>query len=256
MAPAGPTVDTAALVDQLAAAVSAMPPAAETYEQVVACALFAGFSEADAPTAAAIASAESSRNAIAVSGKSADGRRRYGLWQLPMTPEEAVSGLWIAPTNNATWALALRNSAAGGNSWFAYSSGVYAVNLAQAEAAARAVHLRLAPYGSPAARTSALQSIIDSDPATTAAVSAAFGDWVSGAALTPAVNAGGQAIGGVAGATGQALVDTLHPFASVLDFLNALGRASTWVRIAEAVIGGALVVVALRQVAVSKGITS
>jgi hypothetical protein len=247
MAPPSSAVDPAVTVDTLVAVVGAMAPVSLTYEQTIAAALWGGFSTDDAVTMAAIASVTTSRNAIAISGKAAGGSRRYGLFAVEQSPTEAIDGVWISPEVNGQRALAQKGKS-GWGSWGAYSSGAYLAAIPQATIAGASLQMKLAaqPWAN---RQIALEHVATPE-SVTSQTSAAYGTWLGGAVFGPPLSAGGTAIGQLGGATAGATVDSVFkPFGSVLDFLNALGNPQTWVRVATALIGGALIVVALRQVA-------
>lgn len=246
MPPTGP--DPAATIDTLVAAVGAMAPVSLTYEQTIAAALWGGFSTDDAVTMAAIASATTSRNAIAVSGKIGTGTdRRYGVFAVELSPADAIDGVWISPEVNGQRAFAEKGRA-GWASWGAYSSGAYLAAIPQATMAGASLQIKLQnqPWAN---RQKALEAIATPD-AVTQQTSAAYATWLGGAVFGPPLSAGGTAVGQLGGATAGATVDTVfRPFGSVLDFLNALGNPATWIRVATALVGGALIIVALRQVA-------
>jgi hypothetical protein len=246
VAPPSSGPNPAATVDTLVAAVSAMAPVALTYEQTIAAALWGGFSTGDAVTMAAIASVTTSRNAIAISGKDDAGRRRYGLFAVQLSPTEAIDGVWISPEVNGQKAFAAFK-AGGFATWGAYSSAAYALALSQASVAGASLQMKLAAQPM-ANRQVALERVATPD-SVTSQTSAAYATWLGGAVFGPPLSAGGDAIGQLGGATAGATVQTLKAFQSPLDFLNALGNPQTWIRVATALVGGALIIVALRQVA-------
>jgi hypothetical protein len=228
--------------------VSAEAPVDLTYEAAVAAALFAGFSDQDAVTMAAISTLETSRNCLAISGKLAGGNsRKWGAFAVTMTPQQAVSPGWMAPTWNAGQALT-QMRLQGFRAWGSYSSGLYAAAIPSAQLALAAINMKL--KAQPAGGKDAVLQRLAQPDEVVAGISGIALQWEEGAVLGPAVNTGVQTVGQLGAATAGATVDTVFkPFGSVLDFLNALGNPAVWARVAMALVGGALIVVALRQVA-------
>lgn len=249
MAPPPTAPDVGATVDTLVTAMASQPPISFTYEQCIAGAILGGFSPADAVTITAIGSVETSRNAIAISGKvDAAGDRRYGAFAAQLDPHMAIKGQWVSPQGSAQYA-AQEHLSGGWHGWPSYASGAYLAAMSQATMAGAAVQAKIAGQGADAQAATLNQIAMPKDLG--GQVVQAWGLWVTGASVGPAVNTGENAIGSVGAAGADATVQgVFKPFGSVLDFLNALGNPHTWVRLVYVLLGGALVIVALRQVAI------
>lgn len=243
----GPSTAT---IDSLVSGLAAQPPVSLTYQEVVAAALLAGFSDSQAPVIAAISSVETSRNSIAVSGKHPGGLRSWGAFAVTLETNQVNDGGWMVPTVNASQALYQMHTS-GLHSWPSYASGAYLAAMPQAQMAWSQVFQQV--KAGPANDEPTLQAIaLPADLRPTLAGLAL--QWQAGSVLVPATGAGADAIGQIGAAAATATNQTVFaPFKSVLDFLNALGNPATWARIAYALVGGALIVVALRQVAVGQG---
>ena len=248
MAPTTPG-PSPATIDSLVSGLAAQPPISLTYEELVGAALLAQFSDKDAAIMAAISTMETSRNALAVSGRGADGNRAWGAFAVSLPDNKVQDAGWMVPTTNAGQAKVQLDNA-GLQSWPSYASGAYLAAMPQAQMAlAQVVQRRQAatpPY-------STLFDSIALPPDLRTQLAGVALQWQSGIALVPTVGTGANAIGQLGAAGADATVQgVFKPFGSVLDFLNALGNPGTWVRIAYALVGGALIVVALRQVAADR----
>ena len=232
----------------MVASLAAEAPVDLTYEQAIAACLFAGFSDPDAVTMTAISTAETSRNCLAVSGKiRGSDSRNWGPFAVTLAPAQTVDGGWMVPDNNAAQALTQMRTG-GWRSWGSYSSGMYAAGVPGAQVALASINLRLRaqPAG---ARDAVLRGLAQPDAVVSQIAGLAL-QWQEGSVLGPAVSTGATTIGQLGAATAGATTDVVFkPFGSILDFLNALGNPMVWARIALTVIGGALVIVAMRQVA-------
>lgn len=240
--------DPTATVDAMVASVSQEAPVDLTYEEAMAACLFAGFPDQDAVTMVAISTVETSRNCLAISGKLAGGdARKWGAFAVTLTPQQAVNPGWMAPTWNAQQALT-QYRLSGFHSWGSYNTALFAAGLPAAQLALAAINMKL--RAQPAGTKDAVLTKLAQPDDVVANLAGIALQWEEGAVLGPAVSTGTQTIGQLGAATAGATVDTVFkPFGSVLDFLNALGNPQTWVRVALALVGGALIVVALRQVA-------
>lgn len=240
---AGPSPAT---IDALVSGLAGQPPISLTYQEVVAAALFAGIPDSQAVILAAVSSVETSRNCLAVSGKSLSGGRAWGAFAVNLEDNQVNDAGWMVPTTNASQAL-YQLKTSGLHSWPSYASGAYLAAMGQAHMAYSQVmqQIQTAPVAS---MNGILQSIaLPADLSKQLATVAL--QWQAGSVLVPATGAGVNAIGQLGTATATATNDAVFkPFGSVLDFLNALGNPAVWARIAYALIGGALIVVALRQV--------
>lgn len=240
------SVDT---INALVSTLATMPPASLSNETVIAGALYGGFSDNDAIIMTAIASVTTGRNALAVSGQVNDlGDRRYGVFAAQLSPADAIDGQWMSPGVSGQQALA-EYKITGFPVWGAYLSGAYVAGILQAQMALISVRKKYPGKIGDAE----LQALVTADKSAAQAIVQGYGAWIGGAVggtvLAPAVGAGTDAIGQLGAATAGATNDAVFkPFGSVLDFLNALGNPQTWVRVATALVGGALIVVALRQV--------
>ncbi len=245
-----PATKSDATVDGMVASLATQPPVDLTYEQAVAAAMLAGFTDTEAATMAAISTVETSRNCLAVSGKTAGGIRSWGAFAVRMTDGQSTDGGWMSPVNNAAQALTQARFQ-GMASWPSYASGLHVAALPNARLAQTAVTMKVLGQP-PAARPQVLRQIAQPDEVVAQIAGLAL-QWQLGSVVGPAVGTGADTVGQLGASTGTATAETVgaltKPFTSVLDFLNALGRPGTWVRIALAAVGGALIVVALRQVA-------
>lgn len=97
---------------------------AYTFDQLVEYARQAGFPADQAPTAAAVALAESSGNAGATNHNS-NSSTDYGLWQINSVHGALLAGKnWRDPEVNAQMAYAVWKGS-GWNAWTTYKSGAY-----------------------------------------------------------------------------------------------------------------------------------
>jgi hypothetical protein len=254
MAPTTTAGPSKATIDSLVSGLAAQPPVSLTYQEVIAAAMFEGISDQEATILAAISSVETSRNAIAVSGRNLSGSRSWGAFAVTLPDSEVNDGGWMVPTTNAGQAKTQLGTGGGLNSWKSYASGAYLAAMPQAQMAAAQVtaQIRGGANGWPATQAAAdaqLQSIALPNDLRSQIGGLAL-EWQAGSILVPTAGGGVDAIGQLGAAAATATNQTVFaPFKSVLDFLNALGNPATWARIAYALIGGALIVVALRQVA-------
>jgi hypothetical protein len=224
--------------------------------EVAAFAISGGWSTEEAPTAVAVSMAQTGGTIDAVVPGDG-GSTEYGLWGIPY-PQHAElfengspkSGAWMFGQYNAQMALSLKG-AGGWEAWSTYRSGAYLAYLPSAKMAVSQVENRISQSVSNSGHGLNVQqealTLVSND--TMMEYAALVLAWREGQSVAGAVGAANGAISDTAGNVVTGLHDTVAPFTSVLDFLNALGRTSTWVRIAEAVIGGALVILALREVA-------
>lgn len=111
-----------------------MPGRTLTAGELVQLARGAGWSLKDAPTAAAIALAESSGRTHARGGPNSNGSYDYGLWQINSV-HGADKRNWSDPSTNAAMAYAVYRSQ-GWRAWTVYKTGAYAVYLPRTRAAA------------------------------------------------------------------------------------------------------------------------
>jgi len=243
-------------------------PLVFTYQQVLAAMMLAGWADADLVKGAAIASAESSRNATAVSPEAGDKSRGYGLWQIEYPTHADLfaaydgiqNGNWIEPTTNAAMALSIRKSQ-GWGAWTTNNTGAYMAFMPQAQLALGRLQALIASAVSsnPGLREQVIKDALYPsstihDPTATASeaeMAMAVLGWRTAVLAGDTATTGTSAIAGVAGAAGPPLGSAFQaaaPFSSVLDFLNALGRASTWERIALGVVGGGMVLVAVAMI--------
>lgn len=248
MAPSTPVAGPSpATIDGMVSGLAAQPPVSLTYQEVVAAALHAGFSDSDAVTMAAISTMETSRNCIAVSGKNLTGGRAWGAFAVNLGDNQVNDAGWMVPVTNAAQARTQAGTY-GMRSWPSYASGLYvaAVPGAQFALAGINAHLASQPAGS---RDATLQQLAQPNDVAGQIAGIAI-QWQAASVIAPTVATGVDATGqlgaAAADATNQAV---FKPFGSVLDFLNALGSAQTWIRVAYAVIGGALIIVAMREIA-------
>lgn len=257
MAPTTPAPGpSAATVDAMVSALAAQPPISLTYQEVAAAAMLAGIPDQQAAILTAISSVETSRNAVAVSGKNLNGSRAWGAFAVTLADNQINDAGWMVPTTNAGQAKTQLGTGGGLHSWPSYASGAYLAAMPQAQMAVAAIGSQLRggnPNGWPAANSDAQLQALALPDALRQELGTVALQWQTGMVLSPTVGAGVDAIGAVGGAAAAATNDVVFkPFSSVLDFLNALGNPAVWARIAYALVGGALIVVALRQVAAGK----
>ena len=247
MAPTTPAPGPSpATIDAMVAGLAGQAPISLTYEQVVAAAMYAGIPDSDAVTLAAIASVETSRNCLAVSGKNLNGSRRWGAFAVTLPNNQVNDGGWMVPTVNAAQAKTQLATGGGFNSWPSYASGAYMAGMGQAKMAWAAIYNQV--KNGPANDDAQLQAIAMPTALQQELAGVAL-QWQAGSVLVPATGAGANAIGSIGATAAGATNDVVFkPFGSVLDFLNALANPQLWARIAYALVGGALIVVALRQV--------
>lgn len=247
-----------ATIDSLVSGLAGQPPISLTYEEVVAAAMFAGIADQEAVILAAISSVETSRNCLAVSGKNLNGSRAWGAFAVTLTDSQVNDAGWMVPTTNASQAKTQLAMGGGLKSWPSYASGAYLAGMPQAQMASAQIASQLRggdPNGWAAggAASDAQLQTIALPPDLRSQLGEVALSWQAGSVLVPAAGGGVDAIGQLGAATATATNNTVFkPFGSVLDFLNALGNPATWARIAYALVGGALIVVALRQVAAGR----
>lgn len=105
-----------------------------TAAELVQLAFSAGWSAKDAPTAAAIALAESGGNPAARGGPNPNGSYDHGLWQINSV-HGAAGKDWSNPSTNASMAYAVFKSQ-GWRAWTVYRTGAYLAFLPATRAAA------------------------------------------------------------------------------------------------------------------------
>lgn len=247
-----PSTDT---IDSLVSGLAGQPPISLTYVETVAAAMVAGVSDTQAVILAAISSVETSRNCLAVSGKNRAGWRNYGAFAVTLGNNQVADAGWMVPTTNAGQAKAQLESQ-GLQSWPSYASGAYLAAMPQAQMASAQITSQLRggnPNGWATDQAPAqLQAMALPDDLRGQLAGVAL-SWQAGVTLVPTTGTGVDAIGNLGAATATATNQTVFkPFSTVLDFLNALGNPATWARVAYALVGGALIVVALRQVAAGR----
>jgi len=252
MAPTTPAPGPSpATVDAMVSALAGQAPISLTYQEVVAAAMLAGIPDNQATILAAISSVETSRNCLAVSGKNLNGSRAWGAFAVTLADNQINDAGWMVPTTNASQAKT-QLGISGLHSWPSYASGAYLAAMPQAQMATAAIANQLRggnPNGWPAANSDAQLQAMALPDALRQELGAVALQWQAGSVLVPAAGAGVNAIGTIGAAAAGATNDVVFkPFGSVLDFLNALANPQLWVRIAYALVGGALIVVALRQV--------
>lgn len=176
---------------------------AYTFAQLVEYAQQAGFPADQAPTAAAVALAESSGNASATH---ANGNRStdYGLWQINSVHRDLLAGKnWADPAVNAQMAFRVWSDAGRKWSpWSTYKSGAYRKYLTG---------------GAPAAGSAGVGGSLGSGSAT---ISGGISDPFSG--VTAALDGIGTSFQSVAGVASMA---------------SKLALPQTWVRIMSGVFG-------------------
>lgn len=243
-------------------------PLVFTYQQVLAAMMLVGWPDADLVKGAAIASAESSRNATAVSAEAGDKSRGYGLWQIEYPTHADLfatwggiqNGNWIEPSTNAAMALSIRKSQ-GWGAWTTNNTGAYLAFMPQAQMALGRLQALIASAtaSNPGLRDQVIKDALYPsstvhDPTATvseAEMALAVVGYRTAVLSGDLASTGSSAIAGVSSAAGPPLGGAFQaaaPFASVLDFLNALGRASTWERITLGVVGGGMVLVAVAMI--------
>lgn len=167
----------------------------------------AGWNRAQAVIAMAIAMAESGGKKNAINKKNTNGTEDYGLWQVNSVHGYDKNRLLNDGEYNAAAAYAIYKKQ-GWAAWSVFKSGAYKSNLDVLDESAKRAAER--EYGTGKISDTILNTSSD---------------------VTNAVSDATDAV------TGQ--------FDSVGDFLNTLGKKSTWMSVGQVAIGGVLVTVAV-----------
>jgi len=194
--------------------------------------LNAGFSAADALTGTAIAMSESSLNATAISPPASDQSRGYGLWQIEYPTHASIfpggtvtNPGWILPANNAAMAREVFSSQGWGG-WSTYTSKVYLANMPAAALSQAAFNQQAANNKQSAQAFAATLSKADTVSFTPLLGTVDLGTDLGDAASTAAESAGEDA----------------QSFGAIYQ-----GFGSSLMRVFEIFLGGALLLIGLKQ---------